>query len=64
MIKYINALTVASVIIILAMGTADFMMSQRIDLVRLSASACAPILSLALYRLATRPASRAVVKRK
>ncbi len=64
MLKYLNSLTIASVIIILAMGAADFMMSDRIDLVRLSGSLCAPILTLALYRWATKPSPRIVIKRK
>jgi ribose/xylose/arabinose/galactoside ABC-type transport system permease subunit len=64
MLKYINSLTIASVIIILAMGAADYIMSDRIDLVRLSASACAPILTLALYRWATKASPRVVIKRK
>lgn len=64
MLKWINALVVASVIIILAMGAAEFMMSDRLDLVRLSGEACAPILSLALYRWATRTPPRVSLKRK
>ncbi len=64
MLKYINSLTIASVIIVLAIGAADYIMSDRIDLMRLSVSACAPILTLALYRWVTKPAPRVVIKRK
>lgn len=64
MLKWINALTISSVITILTMGVADFMMSDRIDLVRLSASACAPILTLAFYRWVTKPSPRIVIKHK
>jgi hypothetical protein len=64
MVKFINSLTVASVVIILAMGAADYIIHDRIDLLRLSTSACAPILTLALYRWVTKPSPRIVIKRK
>jgi len=64
MLRYLNSLTIASVIIILAMGVADFIMSDRIDLARLSGAACAPILTLAIYRWATKSPARAIIRRK
>jgi ribose/xylose/arabinose/galactoside ABC-type transport system permease subunit len=64
MLKYLNSLVIASVIIILAMGAADYILFSHIDLVRLSASACAPILTLSLYRWATKASPRIVIKRK
>jgi len=64
MLKWINALVVASVIVILAMGAADYIMADRIDLPSLSGAACAPILVLALYRWVTKPSPRIIIKRK
>jgi hypothetical protein len=46
------------------MGAADFIMSGRTDVLRLSAAACGPILSLAFLRWVSKASPRVIVKRR